>query len=177
MYWPRLRLTPDEAKHVSKYTIAPSARGGGKPGVRRRMYPGTLIISSTVRTPVYQFAVASRTRVFGLTIAGDWNCFLLQVTDTAGEVFQMTPISSAHFGTGPNALPFGSFGTPPVPGAFPGYTPAPCIFDPQILLLPNQSLAISGQAAADHTIVRDARIDFTLHVWEFPGIDGSPSRG
>lgn len=176
MYWPRLRITPEEAKHVGKY--ADSRPGKKKPGVRRRMYPGTLILSNTIRTPVYQFAIASRCRVFGLTFAGDWNCFLLQFSDSAGETFEITPLTTAHFGTGPNTLPYGTFGSPPVPGpVFPGFTPAPAVFDPQILLLPNQTLSIQGQAAADITTIPDARLDFVLHVWEFPDMEGSPSTG
>jgi hypothetical protein len=176
MYWPRLRLTPEEAKHVGKYTD--TRVGKKKPGVMRSMYPGTLIVSPQMRTPIYQFAIATRSRVFAITFAGDWNCFQLQISDSAGEVFQMTPLTTAHFGTGPNTLPFGTFGSPPVAGpVFPGYTPAPCIFDPNILLLSNQTLSIAGFGTADSSIVPDARLDFTLHVWEFPGMNGSPSTG
>lgn len=175
--WPQLRLTPEEAQYVQKYTSQSKPGRPTKPGVVRRMYPGTLIVSATNRLPNYQFAIARRCRVFGISIAGDLNCFNLQITDSAGEQFQMTPLTSPHFQAGPNDLPIGTYGSPPVPGPiFPGFVDGPAVFEPNILLLPNQTLTISGQAVADATVFVDARIDFSLYVWEFPGMRGSPAR-
>jgi hypothetical protein len=175
--WPRLRLTPEEAQYVSKYASMSKPGSPGKPGVVRRMYPGTLIIDATNRTPSYQFGIARRCRVFGIALAGDLNCFDLQFTDTAGEVFQITPVTSPHFQAGPNDLPFGTYGSPPVAGpVFPGHVSGPGVFEPNILLLPNQTLTVLGQAVADATVIPEARIDFTLFVWEFPGMKGSPIR-
>lgn len=175
MYWPKLRLTPDEAIHVGKY--ADSRVGKKKPGVVRRAYPGTLILSATNRLPTYNFAVARRARIFALTFAGDLNAFLLQIQDATGEVVNMSPLSTTHFGTGANDLPYGTFGSPPVPGpVFPGSSNVPFIFDPNLLLLPNQTISVNGSSTAGDA-VEDARLDFVLHAWEFPGMEGSPDRG
>ena len=175
--WPRLRLTPEEAAYVQKYTAQTKPGVANKPGVIRRMYPGTLIIDATVRTPIYQFAIARRCRVFAINFAGDLNCFNLQIEDSAGEQFQITPMSSPHFQAGPNDLPIGTYGSPPVAGpVFPGMVLGPGVFDPNIRLLSNQTLSVRGQAVADATVIPEARIDFTLFVWEFPGMPDSPAR-
>lgn len=187
MFWPRMKLTPQEEKNgVSKY-YEPAT---GKRGVLRKIYPGQLILNQTIRNPIFSFQIARRCRVFGLTASGDIGQFKVQIQDSSGEQYLAQPVSLAALLGGYAELPPPAFSSPPHPtiatGGFPPVQPqpgvntlgwpvnigmpftiAPLIFEPNIVLDSNQVLQISGYPLTDYNSV-NYRVDLCFHVWEFP---------
>lgn len=166
MFWPRLQLTEEEKKYVSKYADPKT----GRRGVLRRIYTGTLALNVVTRQPVFALGIARRTRVFGLTASGDLTQFRIQLQDTSGE--QYLPdfsVASNVFG-GFNLLPPSTNYPQPTMGAFNCGTPltlAPFVLEPNICLDANQSLILSGIGVTPYDGT-DFFMEVCFHVWEFP---------
>ena len=182
MFWPRFKLTPEEEKAGAVKYYDPDT---GKRGVLRRMYTGQLVTSQIQRAPVLSFRVPRRVRIFGLTASGDVPQFKVRTQTTTGEqhIVEATnlatllggyvavppPVYSAAVFGGTGGFPKVALAGPVAYGNMLG-SPAsfvPHIFEPNIVLLPNQTLAIYGTPMTDYQGV-DFRVDVTLHVWEFP---------
>lgn len=170
MYWPALRLTEEELRYSVKY-----ASPGSKRGILRRLYQGSLELSETTRNPFWNFQIARRCRVFALTGIGDVHQIRMQLQDATGEQYFVQPILAAQvFGGWAQS---GIQANPPVPGtdgAMTGsmHSIAPFVLEPNIVLRPNQVLNIQGEPVTEWEGT-PYRIDFTIHVWEFPGYAGS----
>lgn len=171
MYWPRLRLTPTEKKYLGKYWDPRT----GRRGVLRRMYPGHLVLSNNARLPLFNFQISRRCRVFALTVSGDVDWFRLLIETVSGERHTAEEVYLSGLLTGYTQLPPGLSGAPATSPTNQGLYPTPYVFEPNILLMPNQSLRLQGSPVTTNTLDQgDRRIDFTLHVWEFPGMPRSP---
>lgn len=179
MYWPRFRLTPEEAKYNSKY------ENPKKPvtPVIRRMYNGELNITPTIRQDQETFQISRRSRVFGLTASGDVNQIEVQISDITGEQFTTDFIAMNDLILGTNWDPRAiELYNPTIVadiGLFTGFISAlpgsymPFIFEPNIVLAPNQTLSFAGRPI-DPERQGPLHVSFNLHVWEFPGMPGSP---
>jgi hypothetical protein len=179
-YWPRFKLTPYEAKFVTKY----SSPDDNRRGVLRRFYPGFLELNETTRLPTFSFNIARKSRVFGFSAAGDISKFLITITDATGEQYTVGQVNAALLLTGGSRRIPGinsditeiSFYHPLAP-----FTSDIHIFEPNISLAPNQTLTFQGFETEPYgynlipdTIPANYRMDFVLHVYEFPGMPGSP---
>lgn len=173
-YWPRTKLTKEEKQWCRKYD-EPQKPGRG---VLSRIYAGSLVLSSTQRNPIFPFQISRRSRVYALTICGDVERFKLTIITSSGELHTPQPVRIPHLLPGWNQSPQGlgpaepPIASPPVAGSYED----PYVFDPNIVLLPNQTLNINGQQTEpfDGAADIDYRIDMALHVLEFPGMPGSP---
>lgn len=191
MYWPRFKLTPSEEKAgASKYSDPDT----GKRGVLRRLYPGQLVLTQTQRYPVFVFQIARRCRVLGLTASGDLAQFKVQIQDSSGESYLTEPINLPALFGGYVELPPPAYGgaTAGATGGYPPtvddvannlgwafpmgvpFTACPLIFEPNIVLQSNQALKITGAPMTDYAGV-DYRVDFCIHVYEFPKFDNGPA--
>jgi len=170
--WPRFRLTKEEAKYNSKYDSP-----GSKPAVLRRIYPGFLELSQEVRSPTYTFQISRRCRIMGFTVSGDCQYFRIEFVDITGEQFTSGPIYL------PNLI--GGWTQNVLSNVYPVFTTDlinpdkhyhyPYIFEPNIVLAPNQTLTVNGSQIINFQQGDPTkRIDFCLHVYEFPGMPGSP---
>lgn len=169
MFWPRLILTPDEEKYCTKYYTPERGRG-----VLRRLYQGHLETSETTRQPFWNFQIARRCRVFAFTGIGDVHQIRLQFQDATGEQYFVQPMVATQVFGGWAAT--GLQLNVPVPGTEPGNVGAivgsamyvsPFVFEPNIELTPNQVLNIIGEPVRPWNGT-PYRMDFTIHVWEFP---------
>lgn len=177
--WPRFQLTPDEAKYSSKYEDPRT----NKQRVLRRLYTNELNINSTMRRDSVQFQISRRCRVFGLTGAGDIDKFLIEIIDSTGEQYTAGPVHLVNLLAGYNTDP----------RSYDGLNPAtlnaidltytfihaaadngPFIQEPNIVLAPNQALNLNVSPALPADTTTAFRVELTLHVWEFPGMPGSP---
>lgn len=190
MYWPRLQLTKSETERWATY----SEPGKAQRAALYRAHAGELNITSQISEDVETIQISRRARVMGLTCSGDVHNVAIQLYDSAGEQYTMgfTPLGNLMCGTnvdsrgmhvfdtannpsGPKRLALGMlFGDP--------FSIAPHIFEPNIVLLPNQSLSIKGKAlnppqplpkfnaGNGAELLREGRVhvSFTIHVWEFP---------
>lgn len=199
-YWPHCELTDFEKKFVSLY------KEDGKPGVLRRTY--RVILNALADSSVIGFDVprteqvlqiSRRSRVFGLSFAGDTAAWRLRISNAAGTDY--TPIN---------------VGAPQVPSAFPdisgvqypivasmcpgsiysllsSMTPPPpsvviadeqelglgsefqlpLILDPNWQLVPNESLVFQGFPIREGQAV----LEIAVHVWEFPGMENCEDKG
>jgi hypothetical protein len=168
--WPNLVLTDYEKQFVRIYKSAKY------PGVLKRVYKITLndFADLDQRLPVIQLGdqiqIARRSRVFGLTFAGNLDSWRLQITNASGTLYTVrTPrtgldpvVSSLVPSTMHNALAIDSFPSPPgmilgsqsdAIGPYPQqapafmggqHQPAPLLIDPNWLLLPNETLIFNG---------------------------------
>lgn len=191
MYWPRMKLTPYEIKNGAvKYYD----HQNGKRGVLRKIYPGQLMLTSTQRQPVFNFSIARRCRVFGMTASGDIPQFKMQIQDSSGEQYLATPTSMSALFCGYAELPPPAYGaaTAGATGGFPptvddplntlGWaapqgqpcTKVPLIFEPNIVLDSNQTLSITGYSLTDYAGF-NYRVDLAFHVWEFPVWPSGPA--
>ena len=169
MFWPRLQLTAEEKKYVSKYYDPNS-----KFKVYRRIYNGFLDLTSVARQPTFGFQIARRVRVFGMTASGDLTQFRIQLQDSSGELYLPDATAASNIFGGYNLLP-PSANYPASPFTrrvgFP-MTFAPYIFEPNIVLDSNQVLNLIGQAVTPYDGV-SYHMDVCFHVWEFPGMYGT----
>lgn len=184
MFWPRMKLTPGEERSgQTKYFD----HTRGARGVLRRAYPGYLSLTATNRNPVFNFSIARRCRVFGLTASGDLPQFKIQISDSSGEQYLANPVSVPALFGGYAELPPPAYGalTLGAQGGFPptvadvanalGWAAAqgspktysPFIFEPNIVLSANQTLTVNGYPLTDYDSV-NYRMDLCFHVWEFP---------
>lgn len=169
MYWPRLRLTKEEEKYVSKY-YSPDSRNT----VKRRIYNGYLALTATARQPTFGFQIARRSRVACITASGDLTQFRLQLQDASGEQYFPDPVSASNIFGGFNLLPpSANYAASPFTDAL-GFpcTFAPYVFEPNIVLDPNQVLNLIGQGVVPYAGT-SYRIDVCFHVWEFPAFYGT----
>ena len=173
-YWPRLILDDWEKRQIVKYNTPIDNRQS----VKRKMYPGFLELTENNRLPTFPLNIARRAKIFGITFAGDIQHFRLTITDSAGEQFVANPIHIPHLQPGYVQNAIGNY-TPDVAAGYPlaGYSQGPHIFNPAILLRPNQTVTFAalenepaGFNQSEPTNVY--RVDFTVHVWEYPGMDG-----
>jgi hypothetical protein len=172
-YWPRCVLTPWERKFMPKY----AEPNDNRRGPLRRMYPGVLRLDAEERLPVDNLNIARRTRVFALSFAGDIEHFRVRVFDSTGEQYTADTVYVPHLIPGyANSQPGVINGLGPQPVS-PGFNDV-WVINPNIVLAPNQTLTIAGFETEPRGFAQeeqnDYQIDFTWHVWEFPGMPGSP---
>lgn len=173
--WPRLKMTVEEMDFCRKYWDPVNK----KPGVLRRIYPGEIDITPTIRQDQETFQISRRTRIMALTAIGDIQQIEIQLSDIAGE--QYTPdyvsINNLILGTiaDPRALEYFNSGTSQEYwfGKMFLFSLSPLIFEPNIVQKPNQTLTINARPVNPLT-TDDLHVDICMHVWEFPGMPGSP---
>lgn len=204
-YWPHLELTDYEKRFVSEYKeIVPVLDAAGKPvidpttgkpktwakpGVLGRRYKTQLNNVANPNVPSLtqvkldgSIQIARRSRVFGLTFAGDVHAWRLNIYTASGE--QFTPrlaggtfpmVSAMVPGTswnatatdmsGPSVLTF-----PAVPDNIEAGQIAnislPMLIEPNWELVPNETLFFQGVPMVETAII----LEIVAHVWEFPGM-------
>ncbi len=180
MYWPRLRLTSEESKLWTPYS-APKLQ---QKNVIYRAYAGELSLSMTNKEDQETLQISRRARVFAFTASGDVFNTEIQIYDSVGEQYTMgwVPVGNLLLGTAADFRGFinlqalsglqagvltGFVGS--------GYSVAPHVFEPNIVLDPNQSLTVKGRVMNSLTalpsnplINETALLSFVFHVWEFP---------
>jgi hypothetical protein len=175
MYWPKCKLTPEEAAVLGSKYGNPKT---GARGVLRRFYPGFLELTAQSRLPLFPFQIARRNKVFGITVCGDVEFFNIIIKTSSGETHNPDRCTFQDLVTGYNESLLGiNSASGVVPTLFPGFAPCPYIIDPAIDLSPNEVLSFEGSQVRD-AAQGDAdlyRVDFTIHVWEYPEFAGSPS--
>lgn len=192
MYWPRFRLTKSEAKRWAIYSNPTQSQKQ----VLYRIYAGEIALSTTNREDTENMQISRRARVFAFTCSGDVNNVEVSIYDSAGEQYTMgfVPAALLVLGDVPDfrgvsylnglraSLPGAGLATSygfPSTGQISGMrSQAPHIFEPNIVLDPNQTLSIKGRsmlsltdvAPGDGTNPRPgtATLAFNIHVWEFP---------
>jgi hypothetical protein len=178
-YWPRCQLSDYEKRYTTKY---PNPDNNVR-GVLRRFYPANLELTAIQRQPSFQFQTSRRSKVFGITFAGDIEQFAIKLQTATGEQLFSDFMEVALLTGGMvSGLPGNVTGvqSTPFPNVVFGYGPSvnPLIFNPAIELSPNQVLTVYGQAITPRGYLNitaiDFRLDMTLHVWEYPGMPGSP---
>lgn len=167
MFWPRLRLTPEEQKSAAIYEEPGSPRG-----TLRRFYQGHLELNQTQRLPIWNFQIARRARVFGFTAIGDVHQIRVAFKASSGEEYIVEPqlVSNLLNGWSESGIQQDTLPVP-MPGPYKTGTffyICPFIMEPNIVLSPNQSLQIIGNEVTPYEGV-SYRVDFCMHVWEFPG--------
>jgi hypothetical protein len=189
--WPTLELTDYEKRFVRVY------KDGKYPGVLRRAYEMTFNTVADPLTPGLEsiklsgrIQIARRSRVFGLSFAGNLGTWRLQIETASGE--QMTPkgisdgypiVSSMIAGSSWNGL--AAIGAEPMVNDSNGvshfigsFTQGPLLIDPNWELSPNETLIFNGFPIdvinVEPTAVGPAQslLSVVAHVWEFPGMDG-----
>lgn len=164
MFWPRLQLTPDEKRYSTKYFDPKTGRG-----VLRRIYPGFLEINEIQQAPFWNFQIARRCRVFGFTAIGDVHQIRIQFQDASGEQYFVNPMVATSILGGWAASGLQAFPNPNTLAATSGVpvSIAPFIFEPSVVLKPNQVMGIGGTPVLPYAGI-PYRMDFCIHVWEFP---------
>jgi hypothetical protein len=180
-YWPRCQLSDYEKRYVTKY---PSSENNVR-GVLRRFYPAVLELTQIQRQPSFQFQTARRSKVFGFTFAGDIEQFAIKLQTATGEQlfsdFMEVSLLTGGSNTGlPAGMVTGQVLPKPLGPNLSIIMPSvdPLILTPAIELAPNQVLTIYGAPLTPYgyigTVPGNYRIDITMHVWEYPGMPGSP---
>ena len=176
--WPEIDLSPFEREHVRVYST-PS-----KPGVLPRVYQANLTsvaqVDSGFLNAQFQDAVqiSRRSRVYGFSFSGDLGSWELRISDASGtEYTNVDPITQRY--------PLASALAPSMPynaDANIGEPPAatneqqqmigfPLIWEPNIVLVPNQTLLFGGRLTATLEALAQVPTRFlsiTVFVWEFP---------
>lgn len=195
-YWPHCELTPYELQWVRLY------KTGKFPGVLRRIYQVLLNSTANPNVPGLevphtsgQVQISRRSRVFGLSFAGDTSQWRVSIESASGERY--TPVNpgapqtpSAFSGVDPSQAPIvasmcpGSFFSPASSlgaptlgvsgeeGEFDGFATfnefrLPLLIEPNWELVPNETLIFTGTALADNVT-----LEVACHVWEFPKWEG-----
>lgn len=200
--WPTLELTEYEKRFVRVY------KDGKYPGVLRRAYEVFFNSKADSTNPglenirlTGQVQIARRTRVFGLTFAGNLGSYRLNIKTASGELMTPVPqgadgppiVSSLIAGSAWNAM--SAYGDQVIvsglqtPGgrvvsSFDGsFAAGPLILDPNWELAPNETLMFEGtpianQVTTEFVMAQPAQklLAITVHVWEFPGMDGKSRR-
>lgn len=193
-YWPRLQLTSSEQQRWAVY----SQPGKAARAVLYRAYAGELRITTTTPEDAENIQISRRARVFAMTASGDVHNVEIAISDSSGEQYTMgfTPMTNLLMGLNADPRGMAIFGGQPTwaqnavvgfpLGAMvgsPGCV-APHVFEPNIVLAPNQTLNIKGRALLPtRTLIKQTAPDvdnsetaheevvhlsFTLHAWEFP---------
>jgi hypothetical protein len=160
------------------------------------VYAGEIQLSTTNKEDTENMQISRRARVFGFTCAGDVHNIEISIFDSAGEQYTMgfIPASLLVLGNVPdfrsinftngslaaiNGVPANTVGFSSQ-HVFGVDSAAPHIFEPNIVLDPNQTLSIKGRTmygladvptlASPTTDARPgtANLAFNIHVWEFP---------
>lgn len=200
--WPPVELTEYEKRFVRVY------KDGKYPGVLRRVYEVFFNSKADPLTPglenvklTGQVQIARRTRVFGLTFAGNLGSWRLNIKTASGELMTPVPIgadgppivSSMVAGSAWNALSaFGdqamvtgirTAGGRAISSFHGSHTAGPLLIDPNWELAPNETLIFEGtpfpnQPTTEFVMTQPAQklLAITVHVWEFPGMDGKTKR-
>jgi hypothetical protein len=187
MFWPRLQLTKLESERWAIYSEPDKLQ---RPALYRA-YAGELSISSSKPEDIENIQISRRARVFALTASGDVHNTEVQIYDSAGEQYTMGYIPMSNLLPGLNVDPRGlatfTQPDPSVPkklalGQVFGIpiNLAPHVFEPNIVLLPNQTLSFKARAAfptgllpnfseSDPSPQKEEKlhVSFALHVWEF----------
>lgn len=179
--WPRFKLTPEESVFNSKYEN-PATK---QVPVLRRFYYGQINITPTIRQDQETFQISRRSRAFALTASGDINLVEIQIADITGEQFttDFIPLSNLLGGSNWDSRGVEFYNPAIVPAAVNGINTgfvfimpasyAPHIFEPNIVLAPNQTLTFTGRTI-DPERLGPIHVSLCLHVVEFPGMPGSP---
>lgn len=173
--WPRFQITPEEARFSSKYEDPRT----NKQRVLRRIYTNEYNLSADLRRDSNQFQISRRCRVFGLTAAGDIDRFLVELKDSTGEQYTAGPVHLANLLKGWSSAPYNSNSMnypvdDPDPVVATVEDRGPFIQEPNIVLAPNQTLNIDVSPADLLDDQTSLRVEISLHVYEFPGMPGSP---
>ena len=172
MSWPRFQLTAEETKYNLKYEDPRKPQNM----VLRRIYYGSLQISSSKRTDTLAYQISRRSRIVALTVAGDVDKFLMEIQDVSGEQYTTGPIHVPLLVGGwiqdPLSETAVSTVTPPVIIGPP--TMGPYVFEPNIVVRPNQTIQIITTPALQSDTTNTYLLGVCLHVVEFPGMPGSP---
>jgi len=172
--WPRFQITPAEAKFSSLYED-PRRR---QQRILRRMYYNEMSIGPTQRLDSISFQISRRSRVFGITAAGDVDKFLIELIDTTGEQYTAGPVhlTSLLCGWNPDPLAVDAplAATQDAVGNVAPVVTGVFIQEPNIVLAPNQTLNVNVSPANPNEQVITHLVGLTLHVCEFPGMPGSP---
>lgn len=184
MFWPRLQLTPDEAKRWAPYTEP----GKTQRPVFYRAYAAELSFSNTSTEDVDSVSISKRSRVMGMTASGDIHNVEIEISDTSGERYSMGFIPLANMLCGTNSDPRGLYALLgasghgfPVGNLLPGACLAPHIFEPNVLLAPNQTLSVKGRLLRPLATLAQFNpanvaelprqeamfVNLVFHVWEF----------
>lgn len=205
-FWPNLELTEYERRFVSHYkTDVPMLGADGKPlkdkagKIRMRTLPGVLhrtykvLLNNIANNNVPGLEtihltgtvkISRRSRVFGLTFAGDTNLWRLNIETATGE--KMTPtlpgndgppvVSSMVPGTSWNALASADMAAPTVITVVGpsdvrqiAFNSLPLLIEPNWELLPNESLIFTG-TPIPASLATAAILEVAVHIWEFPGM-------
>lgn len=171
--WPRMQLTTQEAQFSSKYEDPRSA----KSRVLRRIYTNQLDINASLRADAVLFQISRRCRVFAITASGDIPNFLVELVDSTGEQYTAGPVPLSCLLTGWHSDPLDNGGV--VWPSVNGFAIAPVenglfVQEPNIVLAPNQALNINVTPTNPGDLVTSFRVEISLHVYEFPGMPGSP---
>lgn len=188
MYWPRLQLTKRESERWAPY-FDPSKL---QRAVIYRLYNGEINLTSTIKEDTENIQISRRARVFALTASGDIHNTELTIYDSGGEQYTMgfSPMANLLLGGIPDPRGLGTFNTalsPYYAGRRLSWasvfglaaSQAPHIFDPNIVLDPNQTLSFKGRNMKTLAAVANAgspnngragasHVSFNVHVWEFP---------
>ncbi len=180
MYWPRLRLTADEATKWTPYSSPKLLQKN----VIYRAYAGEVILDMTNKEDTETIQISRRSRVFAMTASGDVFNIEMQIYDSVGEQYTMgwVPVSNMILGTAADFRGFANFqpafGLPagvPVGYVFGAASVAPHVFEPNIVLDPNQTLSFKARTMnaltalpADPQTNETSLLSFVVHVWEFP---------
>lgn len=172
--WPRFQLTPAEAKYSGLYEDPRRTQQR----VLRRMYYNELTISPQQRLDTISFQISRRCRVFGITAAGDVQDFLIELIDTSGEQYTAGPIHLTNLigGWNPDPLAVDAplAGTQNTNGTVAAVNTGVFVQEPNIVLAPNQTLSVNVTPANPNEQVLTHLVGLMLHVYEFPGMPGSP---
>lgn len=192
MNWQRLQLTNEESKRWTVYSDPSKLQ---RP-VLYRTYAGELNLNTTTPEDIENVQISRRARVMGLTASGDIHNMEISIYDSSGEQYTMNFAPLANLLMGLNVDPRG-LALFKADEMFSGSNPkrlglgmvhgstfclAPHIFEPNILLLPNQTLSVKGRALNPPSTLPkfnnanvnetayegQVHVSFNLHVWEFP---------
>jgi len=187
MYWPRLRLTKEEQQRWTPYS-APKVL---QKNVLYRTYAGELVMTMTNKEDTENLQISRRSRVFALTASGDTANTEVQIFDSSGEQYTMgyIPLANMLMGTAPDFRSLGVYSSQgtsvilnqvgfSIPFVYGVDSVAPHVFEPNIVLDPNQTLTIKGRNMRNLVQLPDppgptntnetSTVCFNFHVWEFP---------
>lgn len=188
MYWPRLQLTKRESERWAPYFDPAKLQRA----VLYRVYNGEINLTNIIKEDTENIQISRRARVFALTASGDVHNTEIQIYDSGGEQYTMgfTPMTNMLLGAIGDPRGLGTFNTALAPyysgrrlswaSVFGNlFSIAPHVFDPNIVLDPNQTLSFKGRNQKTLAVVANAgspndgragasHVSFNLHVWEFP---------
>jgi hypothetical protein len=182
MYWPRLRLTKKEAERWAPY-YEPDKK---QRAVLYRAYGGVLNFNTVNLEDIENVQISRRARVFAMTVSGDVHNTEVEIYDSGGEQYTMGPIPLMNMFPGLSSDPRGAGSFNPAldtlfltrrltMGAVYGhfFNTAPHVFEPTIVLEPNQTLTVRGRNMctiqdSSEGDLPTSHVSFCFHVWEFP---------